>query len=315
MTAAAPSRLVAVAGIEEPTHEVRTLRLVSATAAPLTPYAPGSNIEVQCGEVRNAYSLIGDPRDTSHYAISVLRLPDGSGGSRFLHDEVRRGDLLTISPPKSAFAPPAAARHHLLIAAGIGVTPFLSYARAFARTGASYELHYVHRKAHDPHAGLLNLPMTAVHRYAGRGALDAALPELLDGARLGTHLSVCGPPAMIDAVLAAARDRGWPEHRLHSERFVGVEAPPGEPFTARLARSGISVDVPTGTTLLEVVLDAGIDLPNLCRQGVCGECKVGVLAGTPLHHDLHLSAAQHAAGDVLMACVSRCAGDELELDL
>ncbi|MBJ7471208.1 MAG: oxidoreductase [Solirubrobacteraceae bacterium] len=315
MTAAAVPLTVAVAGIEEPTSDVRTLRLVSATSAPLSPFAPGSNIEVQCGERRNAYSLIGDPRDTSQYAISVLRVADGSGGSRFLHDEVRRGDLLTISPPKSAFAPPAAARHHLLIAAGIGVTPFLSYARAFARTGASYELHYVHRARQDPHAGLLGLPGAAVRRYVGRESLAASLPELLDAAGVGTHLSVCGPPAMIDEVLDLARTRGWPEHRLHSERFVGVEAPAGEPFTARLARSGQTIAIPSGTSLLDAVRGAGVDLPYLCRQGVCGECKVRVLAGTPAHHDLHLTSAQKAAGDLVMACVSRCEGDELELDL
>lgn len=308
-------RTVAVAGIEEPTDGVRTLRLVTATSTPLTPYAPGSNIEVVCGGVRNQYSLIGDPRDTSHYAISVLRVEDGGGGSRWLHDDVRRGDLLEIGPPRSAFAPPAAARHHLLVAAGIGVTPFLSYARAFARTRASYELHYVHRAGHDPHAGLMGLPLSAVRRYEGRDALGAALPEVLAAASVGTHLSVCGPPAMIDDVLNRARALGWPEHRLHSERFVGVDAPPGEPFTARLAQSGRTVEVPSGTSLLDAVLGAGVDLPNLCRQGVCGECKVGVLRGTPIHHDLHLSDAQKAAGDVVMACVSRCEGSELELAL
>lgn len=309
------TRTVAVAGIEEPTDHVRTLRLVTATATPLAPYAPGSNIEVRCGDVRNQYSLIGDPRDTSHYAISVLRVADGGGGSRWLHDEVRRGDLLEIGPPRSAFAPPAAARHHLLVAAGIGVTPFLSYARAFARTRTSYELHYVHRARQDPHAGLLGLPMAAVRRYEGREALAAALPELLVDARLGTHLSVCGPPAMIDATLDLARTYGWPEHRLHAERFVGIDAPPGEPFTAHLSRSGTSVEVPSGTSLLDAVTDAGADVPSLCRQGVCGECKVRVLSGRPLHHDLHLSGAQRDAGDVVMACVSRSEGPDLELDL
>ena len=308
------TRMVAVAGIEEPADEVRTLRLVPATSARLPAYVPGSNIEVHCGERRNQYSLIGDPRDTSHYAISVLRMADGAGGSRYLHDEVRRGDLLTISLPRSAFAPPSAARHHLLIAAGIGVTPFLSYAREFTRRRVSYELHYVHRSTQDPHAGLLGLGAD-VRRYIGRASLEASLPELLEHARVGTHLSVCGPPQMIDDVLELARAHGWPEHRLHSERFVGVQAPPGEPFTATLARSGQTVEVPTGVSLLDAVLKAGVDLPNLCRQGVCGECKVGVLAGRPDHHDLHLTEAQRASGDLVMACVSRCAGDHLELDL
>lgn len=303
-----------VAAIDLPAPGVRTLRLVPTERAPLTSFAPGSHVEVQCGEIRNAYSLISDPRDTSAYAISVLRCADG-GGSAYLHDEVTRGDVLRVSAPKSAFAPPSSARHHLLIAAGIGITPFLSYARAFARTGAGWTLHYVHRADQDPHAEVHALPAERVHRHLGRDALGAALPELLASAGLGTHLSVCGPPEMIDEVLAEARAAGWPEHRLHSERFVGVEAPPGEPFTAHLTATGRTVAVPSGTPLLDALLDAGVDVPNLCRQGVCGECKVRVTAGVPLHHDLHLSAAERDAGDVLMACVSRCDGPDLELDL
>jgi ferredoxin-NADP reductase len=313
-TAAAPLQLQVVA-VEEPTAGVRTLRLAPANGTRLMPFAPGAHIDVQCGERTNAYSLIGDPRDTSHYAISVLHCEDGQGGSRYLHHEVQPGSTLQVGAPRSAFAPPAAAREHLLIAAGIGVTPFLSYARAFARTQARYTLHYVHREGADPHAGLLDLPPGVVQQYAGRGVFWSHLPELLAGARLGTHLSVCGPPEMIEAVLDAARLEGWPEHRLHSERFVGVEAPPGAPFRAILARSGRELEVPSGTTLLDAVLGAGVELSHLCRQGVCGECRVGVLSGTPQHHDLHLSEAERESGALVMACVSRCAGEAMELDL
>ena len=146
--------------LAEPAPGVRTIRLVPAAGTRLAPYAPGSHVEVECGDVRNAYSLIGDPRDTASYAISVLRCEDGSGGSRYLHDAVSRGDVLRVSAPKSAFAPPASARRHLLVAAGIGITPFLSYARSFARTGADWALHYVHRA--DQESGR-HLPELAVN--------------------------------------------------------------------------------------------------------------------------------------------------------
>lgn len=312
---AAPSLDVTVAALEQPAPGVRTLRLVPAQRGPLRPYAPGSHVEVDCGDHRNAYSLISDPRDTSHYAISVRRLEQGRGGSRWLHDAVRRGDVLRIGTPRSQFAPPASARFHLLIGAGIGVTPFLSYARAFARTRVPYVLHAVHPAGSPAHAALRELPAAAVRTHSGRAALRRALPALLERAPAGTHMSVCGPPAMIDELLATARDHGWPEHRLHSERFTGVQAPAGEPFRVRLARSGGTLDVAAGTPLLDALEAAGVAVPSLCRQGVCGECRVGVLAGRPDHHDLHLSPAERARGDVMMACVSRCAGDDLELDL
>ncbi len=316
IVAGASAIALEVAAIEDPAPGVRTLRLTPAPGEPaLTPYAPGAHVEVEAGDRRNAYSLIGDPRDTSHYAISVLRCDDGLGGSRFLHEQVRPGDRLRVGRPKSAFAPPAAARSHLLVAAGIGVTPFLSYARAFARTGTPYALHAVHRLGFEPHAGLDELPSGRVTHHAGRDAFWSALPELLNEARLGTHLSVCGPPDMIESVLDAARQRGWPEHRLHSERFKGIEAPPGEPFRAHLMRAGVTVDVPSGTSLLDALLSAGAQVPFLCRQGICGECRVGVLGGVPDHHDLHLSQAQRDAGNAVMPCVSRCTGAELDLDL
>jgi len=56
-------------------------------------------------------------------------------------------------------------------------------------------------------------------------------------------------------------------------------------------------------------------VPNLCRQGVCGECRVTVLDGRPLHRDLFLSEEEKAASASVMCCVSRSTGPSLELDL
>ena len=56
-------------------------------------------------------------------------------------------------------------------------------------------------------------------------------------------------------------------------------------------------------------------VPNLCRQGVCGECRVGVLSGRPLHRDFYLSESERAAADSVMCCVSRSESPSLELDL
>lgn len=306
---------VRVAAVEHPAPGVRTLRLVPDDGRPLLPFAPGSHVEVECDGRRNAYSLTSDPRDPSHYAISVLRTADGRGGSAWLHDAVSPGDALRIGPPRSAFAPPADARHHLLVGAGIGVTPFMSYARAFARRGTAFVLHHVHRADAGPHADVVALPSSRVRLHEGRSAFLERLPSLLAGAPIGTHLSVCGPAEMIDATLGAARAAGWPEHRLHAERFVGVEAPPGRPFVARIASTGAAVPVPPDEPLLDALERAGVPVPSLCRQGVCGECRVGVLGGAALHHDLYLTDEEHASGAVIMPCVSRCSSDELELDL
>ena len=105
-----------------------------------------------------------------------------------------------------------------------------------------------------------------------------------------------------------------PGHEKLAHRRVD-DLDPGEPFEAVLRASGRTVPVPSGTSLLDALEGAGLAVPNLCRQGVCGECRVPVAAGTPLHRDLVLTDAEKAAADTLLCCVSRAADDRLELDL
>ena len=139
--------------------------------------------------------------------------------------------------------------------------------------------------------------------------------EALATAPLGTHLYVCGPAPLMDSVVQRAGQLGWPSERVHTERFSAAALDPGEPFEVVLARTGRQVAVPSGVSLLEALESEGVDVPNMCRQGVCGECRVPVLAGRPVHRDLFLGEDERAAGDSIMCCVSRSTGPLLELDL
>jgi ferredoxin len=138
-------------------------------------------------------------------------------------------------------------------------------------------------------------------------------PELADQP-IGTHLYVCGPPAFMAEVTAMATALGWPASRIHLERFGIDTLDAGRPFEVTLA-DGQTVTVPSGVSLLEALEDRGFSIPSLCRQGVCGECRIPVSNGDILHRDLYLSDAEKEAGDAMMSCVSRAAGDRLELIL
>lgn len=89
---------------------------------------------------------------------------------------------------------------------------------------------------------------------------------------------------------------------------------PEREFVVYLARSGKEFRIPPGRTILEVLEDNGIDVPNSCRQGLCGTCETRVLSGYPDHRDSIL--AHEAAADVTMTiCCSRSLSDRLVLDL
>lgn len=93
--------------------------------------------------------------------------------------------------------------------------------------------------------------------------------------------------------------------------------PPGQ-AAGRLtadARSNLSADVAEGKSILDVLIDAGLDVPHACKEGVCGACQTTVLKGTPDHRDSFLTANEMKGGKTMMLCCSGSKCDELVLDL
>jgi ferredoxin-NADP reductase len=291
--------------------------LAAPDGAALPGFVPGSHLMVAAGPRTNAYSLTSDGVDPAEYRISVLRVADSNGGSHWMHDHLRVGDTVAVQPPRSAFAPVSRAVKHLLIAGGIGITPILSHLRAARRWGRDVRVLYVFRDGHGAHVDDVGeLAGSAAELFTGRRPFADRLPSVLANQRLGTHLYVCGPAALIDHVTSTAAGLGWPGSRIHLERFGADVADPGDPFTVVLTESGRTLEVPSGTSLLKALEDNGVQVPNLCRHGVCGECRIPVTRGTPAHRDLYLTDAEKRAGHALMPCVSRASkGATLEVPL
>jgi ferredoxin-NADP reductase len=309
-----PLELVVV-DVDDRIPGVRGLTLARADAGPLPSFTPGSHLVVECGSVINAYSLTGDGVAPTTYAISVLECADGAGGSQWIHQTLRRGDTVVTRAPRSAFAPVLRATKHLLVAAGIGITPMVSHLRSARRWGRAVELLYVHREGRGAHVEDVTSLTDDATIFTERGPFAAALASALARQPLGTHLYACGPTPFMADVTALATDLGWPESRVHVEHFGVAAFDPGEPFEVHLSVTGDSFTVESGVSLLAALQARGVVVPNLCRQGVCGECRIPVTDGDVLHRDLYLSEAERAAGDSLMSCVSRAAGERLELTL
>jgi ferredoxin-NADP reductase len=259
---------------------------------------------------KNAYSLVSAPGERNRYEIIVRRVRQSRGGSAWLHDHAVIGQELEIGVPANFFPIAKAAKKHLLLSAGIGITPFLSYLPALQAAKAAFELHHCCR---GEEAGVFRdlLPQSAqAVLHTSRNTLD--LVKLLGAQKLHTHLYVCGPEAFMDLVVATALRLGWPRAKIHEESFGGATG--GAPFIVKLARSGIAVQVRADETLLEALQNAGVDAPCLCRGGACGVCELPVLEGVPEHHDHFLSEQKRAGNTSIMTCVSRAKTPELVLD-
>ncbi|MGK2883016.1 MAG: PDR/VanB family oxidoreductase [Mycobacterium sp.] len=308
-----------VRAIDDGIPGIRTLTLAAVGGAPLPSFTPGSHIVVECGAgqdfVANAYSLTGDSLAPLDYTISVLKCPGGSGGSRWIHHELAVGDSVVARPPRSAFPPVLRAKRHLMIGAGIGITPLVSHLRSARRWAREVRLLYVHRDGRGAYVDEIKALTDYARIFTDRAAFAAELVPELAGQPFGTHMYVCGPTDFMDSVTAAAVALGWPQSRIHLERF-GIDAlDSGEPFEVVLTETGEEFVVDSGVSLLAALEARGYAVPNMCRQGVCGECRLTVADGEILHRDLFLTDADKQAGDALMSCVSRAAGNRLALTL
>lgn len=312
---------VRVAEVATVATGVKRFRFVTLDGSPLPEFSGGAHTVVTMRDGdrvrRNPYSLMGSPFDGSSYQISVLRTPDSRGGSIFMHDHVAAGTELMISQPVNLFPVDRRGRKHLLIAGGIGITPFVAMMMQLSREDLPFELHYANR-SDDRGAYIADLKALyghRVHTYFDDKREALPLARLLEGQPLGTHLYVCGPSGMIDWTLASARDAGWPNENVHNERFL---APPsGKPFNVALAQSKKKFAVAEYQSILEAVEAAGVDAPYLCRGGACGMCETAVISctGTLQHNDHYLPDEDKASGKKIMICVSRIDGTDLVLDL
>jgi vanillate O-demethylase ferredoxin subunit len=283
---------------------------------PLPRFTPGSHIDVHLpsGRVRN-YSLCNASGD--RYQIAVKPEPNGRGGSLEAHDTLQLGTVVTISTPRNNFELTRADRY-VLVAGGIGLTPLLSMAHHLWAAETPFRLHVC---AHDDAAvafgdELATLPFAeAVEVHVGRTSLSPS--SVLGEWNAGAELYVCGPAAFMDFISDRALELGWPLDTIHRESFSApvFDITDSRPFDVVLARRNVTLHVPAGRQILDVLAEHDIDVPWACSQGVCGTCITPVLAGEPEHRDAVLSPEARAANTAMCLCVSRAKSDNIVLDL
>jgi ferredoxin-NADP reductase len=265
------------------------------------------------------YSITNGPGELLSYTIAVKREPDSRGGSLAVTDTLRVGDVLAVSEPRNNFPLRRDATRTVLIAGGIGVTPLLSMARALKRSSLHFEFHVFARShEHVPLAEQLRALGDAVTIHTGRGPAEttADVTALLGAHARASHLYVCGPGPMLETVRSLAAALGWPDEAVHFEYFRNAhEIDLSSTFTVELARSALSLVVPAGKSILEVMRENGIDAPSSCEQGACGTCLTRVLEGVPDHQDVYLNQTERAANAAMLTCVSRAKSGRLVLDI
>lgn len=258
-----------------------------------------------------AYSVVSG--DNKCFELGIARDDRSRGGSVYLHDELNVGDTLEVAEGFTAQADKQDIRQngtrHIFIAGGIGITAFIMKIKSMT-LDANYEIHYAIRSRKDAaYLELLPPEKTILYARDEKRRLDITkiIPGPAEDKSFNSIIYCCGPSSLLNACLNQTAQLGYPSSHLHFEDFGGSqEILTGEPFEAKIKSSGQVLKVSGDKTLLQVMNEAGFDVPSSCLAGNCGMCMLDLYSGEATHRGTALNEEQKC--DSILSCVSRGKG-------
>lgn len=310
------------------TPEIASIELATVDGAHVPPFLAGQSITIALPEGQRSYSLTSPPlhNGSDSFTIAVRRIDDGAVSPAIV-DTLAIGDVVELGAPTGRFVIPQRNEFPVvMIAGGIGITPFISYLRSLPGEGEGAPprillLYYCREREnvafldeldeysmHNPHVELrlfLRNPSGRCGRHPigqGRYASDHVDQALIDAR---ARFYICASEGMIEGVTQDLKTRGVPAFEIFSERFVSpmdvaADVSNLSPREVTFARSGRKLTwKPQEGSLLQMAEASGISLPSGCRVGQCESCATRVLQGSVMH----LSKVDLAEDNICLTCI------------
>jgi ring-1,2-phenylacetyl-CoA epoxidase subunit PaaE len=322
-------------------------------------FEPGQHLTVRAtihgADVRQSYSIC----QSRHAAgmerlrrVAVARVPEGRM-STWMNDAVAPGDVLEVMTPLGSFTCPTrpdAARHHVAIAAGSGITPVISLLTSALEEEPRSRATLLFGNRRTSSIMFLEELEDLKNRFPGRFHLvnvlsrEAQDVELfhgrLDPERLSTILAtllpvgsvdewyLCGPFGLVTGAEALLREHGVDPHHIHHEIFhvddgteprrsvvVDTGAPPEATVTVTLDGRTTVVPMPSKEeSILDATLRMRPDAPFSCTGGVCGTCRARLVSGEVRMDRNYALEPDEVENGIVLTCQSHPVTDEVALD-
>ena len=304
-----------VGSIVNDTPSIKTFRLVRSPGEGPLPFTfvPGQFLNVAFGiggaRMNRSYSISSSPTDRDYVELTIKREERGAV-SRHIHDLIKVGDIIAAAGPvgKFVFDGRGADKSIVLIAAGVGITPFMSIMRYLTARAWAGNIYFIYG-CRAPADFIFAKPIAALKRrnrklriavtmskagpewkgprgHISKELLTETVPDL--ASRL-VHL--CGPPTMMEATKALLAELGVPAERMKTEAFGAVKPPLGAPGISAgpaadatgplvtFSKNNKSAKIHTDQTILELSEALAIGIEFSCRVGTCGVCKIEMTSG------------------------------------
>ena len=289
------------------TEQIKRFILSRTDLGPLPDFSAGAHITVQLSNgLTRAYSLC-EPLADDCYQIAVSYDPNSRGGSRYLHEQAKVGDCLSVLSPNNGFKM-SRDKHHIFVAAGVGITPFIPMIKEAIAFQETFELHYcVDDVANYAFQQQLSPYSDKVSLYSVDKPLN--IQKLLDQHTRGTHVYSCGSPSFVQLVREAADH--WSDNHVHFEHF-STEQSGNEAFIVTIEQTGQQITVDAETSMLDALRRHGFAVNSGCETGGCGKCRLPY-EGEVDHRDSILTKSERQ--QCMTPCVSRAKGESLVVSI
>ncbi|KAL4890280.1 pyruvate kinase-like protein [Aspergillus ambiguus] len=257
-----------------------------------------------------AYSVVHC--DNSTIELAIAREEPSRGGSVYLHDKAKVGDVLDVAQGNPSVGPMQflkADGKHIFIIGGIGVTAFLQAILHLQAIGADVKVHYaVRSRLETPYLSVLPENKTIVYsKYDGeRLNPKEVIPPSSNSVNGSVKIYCCGPRSLMMETRELVLDRGYPSDQTYFESFGVPSFPLGDPFEAKVKKTGKVLQVPSEKSLLQVLGEAGFDVPSGCLNGNCGTCMIPYSEGSVCHRGIALPEEDRCEN--MLSCTSRGEG-------
>ncbi|KAI0479671.1 PK beta-barrel-protein domain-containing protein-like protein [Xylaria cf. heliscus] len=291
----------------------QTSRITSFVLEALTPDPDVKHDDVQLGShvrlklpngLLRSYSIVSG--NETRFELGIALEEPSRGGSLYLHQNTKEGDIIQVGRITSDVKPAGAASNHVFIVGGIGITAFLSMMETYRKINWETTLHYGVRTADDiPFRERVDGLKDSVKLYDRSQGQRMDIGAIFRNLSWNSHVYVCGPGRMLDEAMREAKKCGLGEDEVHFEAFAADTT--GDPFEVEVTNRECKVLAVAGEeTLLEVLRQHFDDIPSSCEVGNCGTCRVTLRSGNVEHRGTALTEMDKK--EAMLSCVSRGIG-------
>ena len=255
-------------------------------------------IEINGDKYRRSYSICSGPNEP--LSIGVKAVENGII-SNWFNRELKVGDVLHVGYPEGNFTLNSEFKNIVAIAAGSGITPIMSIAKALSN--GEVNLFFGNRTKADSIflTEFQAMPNVHLSGFLSQEEADGFRKGRIDSANFTEIIKsdlnilkadaffICGPEGMIHDVKETLKLFGINDKKIKLELFTApiaaeqiseVDFKGTSEVTIILDHEKLTFEMkPGNSTILDLVEKNGMDAPYSCRGGVCCSCKAKVLEG------------------------------------